>query len=799
MANSITFFTNDSGAAGGAIDFVKDALADISLTATNNTGLSSTISSNPLNDLFGNDDSPRLGAKTLFIKDLVLVEERYKWVNGKPTYRIIWNENFPQVSGYVFGDVQIKRNGQQLYVLMRSATDGVGVTGIIRRASFIVNQDASTTATGTIQTDGVAGATVDYSTLASPAETLSKVNRLSSFVHAAANETQELHDIRLVANQADTLRVVGVTVYYENSGANLEFRPGTTYNNKNRSSTTAGASLAIPTLGSTLGGRVLVYKTAAGTYAESSVAATMIASTAAGAGAGTTIDVTAGHGASFPAGVGVIAASGTSMYVGIVNSVSTDTLTVQPPLGVAVAGPIYRSFVSGQSLAINASLHILAYTFGSTEMQATGMTSIFLDPRGRFCVWGANVGQTLMNSSVPAIASAGASGFLQVDGYFSAAEVEWFGMSFAVLSGTMSINGLPAYSHANIGMTGTMKKTVFMDAGPGWNSFRFSPGSSFVNVGVSRVNLYRRNHDIGQTFGQLAAFDVTQAFTDRAVSATYVAPGTYQRVYADQLPFKGISAWIRGVTTSEAGGVQYLGVTSTGSLRFEYFGKNFAVHGFAASLFMTIDGVSTSPVFNVIKSVASEGFHTVGITMLGPSTAIAAIDVFRSLGEMQSLQRFDADARVEPPKPQRHEVTVHTSTTRGSASTAIRRYNVITSNVGDAITYTDSPTLGGLFVINEPGEYAISTYVGDTNASGSCWAGISRNSSELTTQVKDMAVTADRLNFSGYSGTSDDLVASCSWTGFLAAGTIIRSHSVALDPTVAAKAGFSITQVRSYK
>lgn len=642
MANSITFFTNDSGAAGGAIDYVKDALPDVSLTSTSNSGLTSTVSTNPLNDLFSNDDSPRFGAKTLFIKDLVLVEERYKWVSGKPTYRIIWNENFPQISGYVFGDVQIKRTGQQVYVLLKTAGDGFGVTGIVRRASVIVNQDVSTTATGTFKVDGATGNTVDYSSLASPSDSSAKVNRFSAFAHAAANETQGLHDIQLVANQSNTLRVVGVTVYYENAGANIEFIPGTTYNNKTRAATTVGASLAVPTLGSSLGGNVLLYKSAAGAYSASAIAATMIASTGAGAASASTIDVTAGHGASFPAGVGVIAASGTSMYVGIVNSVSTDTLTVQPALGVTVAGPIYRSFVSGQSSPINASLMMLAYSFGATEMAYFQTSKNYLDPAGRFAVWSSNHGVTSMAGNVSALAPATAAGWIQVEGYFSAADVEWFGMSFAVLSGTMAINGLPAYNHSNIGVTGFIKKTAFTDAGPGWNSIRFSPGSSHVNVGMARVNMYRRNYDIGVTFGQLGHFDVMQAAVDRSVSASYIAPGTFRRVFADQLPFKGASAWIRGVTTSEAGGVQFLGVTSTGSLRFEYYGRNFAIHGFAASMQMSIDGVSTSSAFNVIKTVASEGFHTVGITLLGPSTAIAAIDYMRAIGSVHSLQRFSA-------------------------------------------------------------------------------------------------------------------------------------------------------------
>src|SRR4051812_42957796 len=100
-------FTNDAGAAGGAIDYVKDVFSDVSLPPSSNSGLTDTASTNPLSDSFANDDVPRFAQKTLFIKDLVLIEDRSRWVLGKPTYRVIWNEDSPNVSGYVFGNISI--------------------------------------------------------------------------------------------------------------------------------------------------------------------------------------------------------------------------------------------------------------------------------------------------------------------------------------------------------------------------------------------------------------------------------------------------------------------------------------------------------------------------------------------------------------------------------------------------------------------------------------------------------------------------------------------------------------------
>jgi hypothetical protein len=99
-----TLFTNDSGAAGGAVQYISDTLPDVSLPASNNTSLTDTASTNPLGFKFGNSDTPELGVKTLFIKSLTLIDDRSKWVNNKPTYIITWNENMPAIVGYTFGN-----------------------------------------------------------------------------------------------------------------------------------------------------------------------------------------------------------------------------------------------------------------------------------------------------------------------------------------------------------------------------------------------------------------------------------------------------------------------------------------------------------------------------------------------------------------------------------------------------------------------------------------------------------------------------------------------------------------------
>ena len=100
MAKDTLFTSESTTASAGAGQYVQDVFRDVVLPATNNTGLTNSSTTNPIGALVGDCDVPRYGAKTLYIKDVVLIEDRSKWVAGAPTYRIIWTENFPAVVGY---------------------------------------------------------------------------------------------------------------------------------------------------------------------------------------------------------------------------------------------------------------------------------------------------------------------------------------------------------------------------------------------------------------------------------------------------------------------------------------------------------------------------------------------------------------------------------------------------------------------------------------------------------------------------------------------------------------------------
>ena len=651
--NSITMFSNDSGVAGGPIAFVQDAFQDVTDTPSTNSGWSSTISSNPLNNLYGNDDFPRFGAKTLWIKDLVLEPNRAFWINGAPTYRIIWSEPWPSAQGYVFGNVQLVKSSYQTYVKLRTPTDGVGVGGVFARCMFVMvgNTATATNATGSVLVDGTSnGVTVDWSNLTTGNPTAGtngnplNTSMYAASVHAGANEAYNIHDFRMIANQGGgVFTIAGMIVYSENSTLTIDQFPGTTYNNKTQSKSTANTTLSLPSFGSSTGGRSTIWKNVSTGYSMSTLGVSTILSIAQGTNGSNTLNLTAGTGASYLAGYGIVSAStsGASAYVGVIQSISTDALTVVPALPFGVSNSIYAYFKAGQSLALNASLNILSYTYLPNDISS----GPYLDPNQNFAVWGSNVGSSFTDGIWPTVSFVGVSSFIQCEGYFSAAEIEWVGMSWSVLSGTMTVNGLPVYSHANIGFTGMMKKTVFHDAGPGWNSFAFFPGSSHVNVNVSKIHLYTRRHDMSASFGLIGAFDTLQAFVPRANNATFIAPGMFKRTYADQLLLTG--PWVRATGSTFPGGVGYLGSTTTCKLGFQYYGTHFSIVGGASlgaggSMTVSLDSGSNlgSTAINSVSQASSLTFHSVSMAVLGGTVIISAFDYFKPYGEMKNLQNF---------------------------------------------------------------------------------------------------------------------------------------------------------------
>ena len=134
-------------------------------------------------------------------------------------------------------------------------------------------------------------------------------------------------------------------------------------------------------------------------------------------------------------------------------------------------------------------------------------------------------------------------------------------------------------------------------------------------------------------------------------------------------------------------------------------------------------------------------------------------------------------------------VVVHTGNGHGSTNTKIRRFTTAMTNVGSAITYADSATLGATFTINETGIYSIIYNDGEQAASG---IGISRDSSQLNTGIEGIAV-ADRL---AMEDDADARLRSLGIVERFSSGAVIRAHSGATVPSgTTDRVRFSIRKV----
>ncbi len=809
MASHDTLFTNDSGAAGGSVAFIADTLPDVSLPPSNNTGLTNTSATNPLSLQFGNPDTPQFGAKTLYIKSVTLIEDRSKWISNKPTYLINWTENWPSIVGYAFGNFSVNSKASQPFLTFKTIGDGIGVNGLIRRVAWLSENTTTAASTAQNATDGVAGTTTTFVVTASDSD-VNQQSKYSAYVHAATNETHDLHDIRLTALQANTMNIVGAIIYFENTGYNIDMLPGSTYVNKAKVVTAGITTMALPSYGSSLGGKALIYKTSSAGYAVSAISATSIMTLGSGTSGQALLSVSAGTGASFLAGYGLVATSGTSAYVGTVVSISTDTLTMAPNLSFTIpaSSPVYRSWYASASASINASLMQMSnqIDFSKRDLLPLGATSILfpnslprfgatyplLDPNGKYAMWGQMFGFTNIDS-IPAVAFAsGGLGFLQVDGLFGAAEVEFIGNG--ILHATFSVNGIPAHS-VNAGQTGALRRTIFAEGGPGWNSFVIQPGVSLGILGISRINLYQRRSNIGISFGQLAEFETQQAYVDRGtINATMISLGVHRRIYSDQMALAG--PFVRGSTAASVAGCFYYGTTTTCVSTTSYYGKNFSIIGTAGGGTLALDGAGIGLTFNIMQSVATEGFHSVVYTSGASATSIIqAFDYVRSQGELKDLQTLGPIIPVVPPvvTPIRSEIALDTANGFGSSSTVIRRFTNVRKSSGADLFYNDSPTLGGSVTVLTDGVYSMTHR--EIESAAAPEFSIMVNNTVPTTNPSSQTYTyaqGVRAQACAYSGGGTN---SCAVTCFLLAGDVITFAASATNLSENALTAASVIRI----
>jgi len=133
-------------------------------------------------------------------------------------------------------------------------------------------------------------------------------------------------------------------------------------------------------------------------------------------------------------------------------------------------------------------------------------------------------------------------------------------------------------------------------------------------------------------------------------------------------------------------------------------------------------------------------------------------------------------------------VRLNTVNGYGSTNTKIRRFTNTVTNQGTDITYADSASLGATFTINTAGVYAVS-YTDSFNTSTE--AGLSLNSTQLATNLS-LITYADILSVTSNTGVNWNAVSQ--FTGYLAAGAVIRPHTHGAG-TGTLKTLFTITRV----
>lgn len=144
---------------------------------------------------------------------------------------------------------------------------------------------------------------------------------------------------------------------------------------------------------------------------------------------------------------------------------------------------------------------------------------------------------------------------------------------------------------------------------------------------------------------------------------------------------------------------------------------------------------------------------------------------------------------VVAPVTQRHEVKLHTQGGWGSTATKIKYFTAVASNLGTAITLTQSTVNGDSFTINDSGMYQVNGYFWPTS---SATEGITINAPTLTSNI-ELQPPANTLTICSAAGAG--YYDECSWTGWLQAGTVVRWHGQATTTTSSAHNKFEIVKI----
>lgn len=594
-----TYFPQQSSGATAAAgqEFVKDSFSDYTLAATNNGSLTSTVSTNPLNDYFDNTDAPRYEAKTLWIKDLVVEEDRSKWDAGGKTYRIIFQNPDPNFKAYASGNVLLEKFTDKAGVVLASPNSLVGISGVVRKIGFICGTSMNT-GTARLYIDNAFVSSLNYGNVENFAVAYSneapdcnvtdvfKYNLLDS----GTMQSNDIHNYEIrtdiQAAQAtppggnSALVIFGIVVYVENAAANIQCPAGVSYIDKSKVTSTSGVTLSVPAQNASLfhlGAKTSFFKTNAGTWGASTFQVPLLQTQATGLSGTNLFTTSLNQGQSFPIGTGIAVQTGALNYIGWVTNQSSDTLTVFPTLSFGLNGAtLTKAFYFGQiqssagvlgnSTTISASLYQKAWSwdpvtsFGASQFPAQNASLIlsggggstgaiwmapFVDQQRRFMVEPISAnGLTTVRGFVSQVDGiAGWNGALRISGDFQALEFEIFNGLSGSMQMTATIDG--SFLQTAIITAGTTTLTqahfyklpVVSDLGIGWHTLRWDTAVGTSRVVITKVNGYKY---IGPSMapGVMATQEQLQTFIDFGITPDRNFWGTKEVVPASNLYLK---------------------------------------------------------------------------------------------------------------------------------------------------------------------------------------------------------------------------------------------------------------------
>ena len=192
--------------------------------------------------------------------------------------------------------------------------------------------------------------------------------------------------------------------------------------------------------------------------------------------------------------------------------------------------------------------------------------------------------------------------------------------------------------------------------------------------------------------------------------------------------------------------------------------------GLGSKVFTTQSGKSWLPGQWVTIGYTSDGRENAAGVVQAYSGTSLTVDVKQVSGHATARTSWQIAFTSPLASVGDHEVVVHTGNGYGSTNNKIRRYTTTLENVGAAITYADSATLGASFTINQAGIYEIYR-AEEFVASGTF--GASLNTATPTTGVQLLSAT-ERLLIDSLISTKP--YCSTSRIVQLAQGDVIRPH-----------------------